>query len=75
MTSISKHYYTKNQIMEKFSISKNTLYRWYKNGLPYLKIGNVRLVHKQELEDWFQSKRVVSTEQSETISPINGGQG
>ena len=67
MTSISKHYYTKNQIMEKYSISKNTLYRWYKLGLPYLKIGGVRLVHRRELEDWFQSKRVVSTQESETI--------
>lgn len=70
MTSISKQYYTKNQIMEKYSISKNTLYRWYKSGLPYLKIGGVRLVHKQELDDWFQSKRVVSTQESETITQL-----
>ena len=67
MTSISKHYYTKNQIMEKFSISTNTLYRWFQSGLPYLKIGGTRLVNKKDLKDWFDSNRVV---QSETITPL-----
>ena len=64
MNSISKDFMTKTDVMEEYSISKNTIYRWFHRGLPYIQVGGTRLVNKKDLQDWFDSNRVV---QSETI--------
>ena len=51
--------YTRDTIMEMFSISKTTLHRWITlYGLPYHKVNRRVFFKTEEFNEWFSSYKV-----------------
>lgn len=52
---------TPEQVCERYSISKWTLYQWTsKKFIPHLKIGGLVRFREQEIEEWEENKLVTS---------------
>jgi predicted DNA-binding transcriptional regulator AlpA len=36
-------------VMQKYSVSKPTVYSWFKRGLKYIKVGKITFIEEEEL--------------------------
>ena len=49
---MNREYITLNELAKSLKISRATIYRWRKEGMPYYKIGNgVRFI-EAEVNEW-----------------------
>lgn len=63
-----KLYYTTKEIAEMFSVSKDTVMRWVRQGLPFLDAStlldnypeycNMRRFNPQEVEAWLKNRKL-----------------
>lgn len=53
---LDKKLYTVSELSEKLSVSRQTIYRWRKDGLPYKKIFNSVRFDLSEVEEWVNEK-------------------
>ncbi|MEE3344415.1 MAG: helix-turn-helix domain-containing protein [Bacilli bacterium] len=44
-------------IMKKYSVSKTTIYRWVKQGLPIIKIGNITYIEEEALIKFIKGEK------------------
>jgi excisionase family DNA binding protein len=51
-----EQYLTVNQMCEWLMISRNTLSRWRKDGLPTIKIGRTIRFEKEEVKKWLRDQ-------------------
>ena len=55
------NYVTLENLADEFGVSIRTAERWVRNespGLPLVKVGRRRLVHRGDLEQWMTARRV-----------------
>lgn len=45
------------QIMEQYHVSKMTVYRWIKRGLPMIKVGGITFIEEKELEKFIKGEK------------------
>lgn len=54
----SIEYMTRNQVMEVFEVSNNTLTNWISKGLPVVKVGQKVFFKKSDLYDFFERHKI-----------------
>lgn len=42
------------QITQQYHVSKMTVYRWIKRGLPIIKVGKITFIEEKELEKFIK---------------------
>ena len=42
---------------EKFSVHKNTIYKWIRKGMPHIKVGKVIRIDYQEAKAWLENQK------------------
>lgn len=52
----SKEYLTVNQLCDWLKISRTTVERWRKQGLPFIKVDKLIRFNKDEVEQWLKQK-------------------
>lgn len=50
-----KKYLSSAEVMEKFGVSRTTLYRWDKMGLPYIKMGRIKKYEELVVDSWIRN--------------------
>lgn len=55
---VMKDYMSAEELQEYFSISKNTLQKWRKAGLRFIKIGGKILFQKEDIDAFFEGYKV-----------------
>lgn len=53
-----KKLYTVQNVLDFAQISRGTLYKLMRNGLPYIKIGRSIRFEEASVKDWFKSKEI-----------------
>ena len=51
-------YLTLVELAQYWSVSKKTLRKWTKGGMPYYKVGRLVRVNKSEFNDWMKQFRI-----------------
>lgn len=41
-------------VMEKLKVSRPTIYKWIKNGLPVIKVGGLTFIDEEELKKFLK---------------------
>jgi len=50
-------YLTAGELMEKLNISRSTLYRWRKDGMPHEKLGHKTIRYDfDEVKEWLRQR-------------------
>lgn len=49
-------FYTINEVTEKFKVSRQTVYRWFKSGLNKTIIGTVVRISEDDLNDFIEKE-------------------
>lgn len=44
------------QVMEKYHVCRATIYNWFKNGLPYIKVGKIVFIEESEIEKFIKGE-------------------
>ena len=44
-------------IMEKYKISKPTVYNWFKQGLPFIKVGKLIFIEEEALIKFIKGEK------------------
>ena len=44
------------QVMEKYHICRQTIYNWFENGLPYIKVGKIVFIEETEIEKFIKGE-------------------
>lgn len=57
-----KEYLTVSELQEKLKVSRQTIYDWRKNGLPFLKIGSSIRFDGDEVNEWVEKQNKVTSE-------------
>lgn len=50
---------TVKQVQERFGISRPTVDKWIKSGLPTIKIGRFIRIREDDLENWLEANKKV----------------
>ena len=45
------------QVTQQYHVSKMTVYRWIKRGLPIIKVGGITLIEEQVLEKFIKGEK------------------
>ena len=45
------------QITQLYHVSKMTVYRWIKRGLPIIKVGGITFIEEKELEKFIKGEK------------------
>lgn len=49
-----ERYLTQKEIIEIFGVSRQTIYDWRKNGMPYFKIKRLIMFKMSDVEKWMK---------------------
>ncbi len=59
-----------NEAAKYCGISRRTLYCWFKQGLKFSKIGQVRLVRKSDLDDFLERFSTTENQADQLVEQI-----
>lgn len=52
-----KELLTTNELAKHLKVTRSTLWRWEKEGMPYLKIGDTKRYELDCVLEWFKNKQ------------------
>tara|TARA_B100000519_G_C14061199_1_gene352166 strand:+ start:349 stop:573 length:225 start_codon:yes stop_codon:yes gene_type:complete len=47
---------TRDQLQKRLSLSKSSMYNFYRQGLPFMQVGGTRYTSKKDFNDFFASQ-------------------
>jgi excisionase family DNA binding protein len=53
------NYLTEKELMQSLKVSRSTLVRWRKEGMPFEKIGKLIRYNEEKIMDWLEGKGVL----------------
>lgn len=42
------------QVMEQYHVCRATIYNWFKQGLPFIKVGKITFIEEKEVEKFIK---------------------
>ena len=54
---MAKEYLTVDEVCKWLKVSRNTIERWRKKGMPFIKTGRLVRFDRAEIEEWLEEQR------------------
>ena len=64
---VTPEYLSLAELAKNCSVSKKTLMKWLRSGMPYYKVGRLVRVSKSEFNDWMRQFRSGTSEDLDTV--------